>query len=134
MSSEQMLKEGDSILQQCEARNGDELLFFTNKQQVYKSRACEFDDTKASVLGDYLPAKLGFDEGEVPLAMAVTRDYKGYMLFFFQNGKAAKVDLSAYQTKTRRKKLLSAFSDKSETAAIFQLGEEMCIRDSFLWI
>ncbi|RGB64682.1 DNA gyrase subunit A [Provencibacterium massiliense] len=124
MSSEQMLKEGDSILQQCEARNGDELLFFTNKQQVYKSRACEFDDTKASVLGDYLPAKLGFDEGEVPLAMAVTRDYKGYMLFFFQNGKAAKVDLSAYQTKTRRKKLLSAFSDKSETAAIFQLGEE----------
>ncbi|MCI8623049.1 MAG: topoisomerase IV [Provencibacterium sp.] len=124
MSGEQMLKEGDRITQTGEAGNAWDLLFFTNKQQVYKSFCYEFDDTKASVLGDYIPAKLGMEEGESARYMAATNDYQGYMLFFFENGKVAKVDLAAYQTKQRRKKLLTAFSDKSPVAAFFQIRED----------
>lgn len=124
MSGEQKLKEGDEVTLQCEATNRTELLFFTDRCQVYKCRAADFDDTKASVMGDYIPAKLGFDEGELAKYMAVTTDYKGYMLFLFQNGKAAKVPLESYATKTNRKKLVNAYSDKDELADVRQLGEE----------
>lgn len=124
MSGEQKLKEGDAIVTTTEATNKSELLFFTDKQQVYKAFAYEFDDTKSSVLGEYIPAKLGMDEGEVIKYMAVTTDFIGYMLFFFENGKIAKVDLSAYQTKTKRKKLLKSFSDKSPIVCISQARED----------
>ena len=113
MSGEQKLKENDEIISTVETTNSVELLFFTNKCQVYKSRASEFDDTKASVLGDFVGSKLQMEEGETAIFMAVVKDYKGYMLFFFQNGKVAKVDVSAYETKTNRKKLIKAYSDKS---------------------
>ncbi len=124
MSSEQKLKEGDAVAQAVEATNRAELLFFTDRCQVYKARACDFEDTKASVLGDYLPAKLGMDEGENVRYMAVTDAYDGYMLFFFENGRVAKVEMAAYQTKTRRKKLLSAYSDRSPLCQAFYLREE----------
>ena len=99
MSGEQKLKEGDELSQVIESSNAKELLFFTDKCQVYKARVSDFDDSKASVLGDYIPTALEFDDGEQPLYMAVTDDFKGYMLFFFENGKVAKVDMSAYETK-----------------------------------
>ena len=121
MSGTQKLKDGDEIAQTA---NSAELLFFTNKCQVYKSRACDFDDTKASVLGDYVAAKLEMEEGELPVYMAVTSDYSGYMMFFFENGKAAKVSLDAYRTVTKRKKLIKAFSDKSPVAAVMQLAAD----------
>lgn len=124
MSSTQKLKDGDEIAQTVETANSSELLFFTNKCQVYKSRACDFDDTKASVLGDYVAAKLEMEEGELPVYMAVTSDYSGYMMFFFENGKAAKVSLDAYRTVTKRKKLIKAFSDKSPVAAVMQLAAD----------
>jgi DNA gyrase subunit A len=124
MSGEQKLKEGDSILQQIESVNSADLLFFTNRCTVYKAKASDFSDTKASVLGDYLPAQLGMEEGEVPIYMAVTTDYKGYMLFFFENGKVAKVDLASYQTKTNRKKLVNAYSDKFPVVACAQIEED----------
>ena len=127
MSSEQKLKEGDSIIIHKEATNLTELLFFTDKCQVYKSRASAFDDTKASVLGDYVPAKLGFDEGEELLYMADTIDYEGYMLFFFENGKAAKVPLKAYETKTNRKKLANAYSGKSKLCGMLYISEDIDI-------
>ena len=112
--------------------NNTDLLFFTDRQQVYKAKASDFDDGKASVLGDYIPAKLGMDEGESAVYMAVTADYAGYMLFFFENGKAAKVDLSGYATKTNRKKLLGAYSDASPLAACFQIegGEDFLLTSS----
>ena len=121
MSGEQKLKDGDEVAETVQATNRSELLFFTNRCQVYKTAAGEFEDTKASALGDYLPAKLGMESGEVPVYMAVTSDYSGFMLFGFENGKVAKVPLSAYQTKTRRKKLTAAFSDKSPLAAALQM-------------
>lgn len=124
MSGTQKLKDGDEIAQTVETTNSSELLFFTNKCQVYKSRACDFDDTKASVLGDYVAAKLEMEEGELPVYMAVTSDYSGYMMFFFENGKAAKVSLDAYRTLTKRKKLIKAFSDKSPVAAVMQLAAD----------
>lgn len=124
MSGTQKLKDGDEIAQTVETANSAELLFFTNKCQVYKSRACDFDDTKASVLGDYVAAKLEMEEGELPVYMAVTSDYSGYMMFFFENGKAAKVSLDAYRTVTKRKKLIKAFSDKSPVAAVMQLAAD----------
>ena len=124
MSGTQKLKDGDEIAQTVETTNSSELLFFTNKCQVYKSRACDFDDTKASVLGDYVAAKLEMEEGEMPVYMAVTSDYSGYMMFFFENGKAAKVSLDAYRTVTKRKKLIKAFSDKSPVAAVMQLAAD----------
>ena len=124
MSADQKLKEGDSITQSVTATNRSELLFFTDKCQVYKTTAADFDDTKASVLGDYLPAKLGMDSGENPVFMAVTTDYQGYLLFAFENGKAAKVPLSAYATKTRRRKLANAYSDKARLVQVLQLAED----------
>lgn len=124
MSGEQKFKDGDSLLLTVEATNNTELLFFTDRCQVYKAKAADFDDTKASVLGDYVPSKLHMDVGESAIYMAVTTDYKGYMLFFFENGKLAKVDLSAYETKTNRKKLIKAYCDKFPLAAIRQIRED----------
>ncbi|MDR3344347.1 MAG: topoisomerase IV [Oscillospiraceae bacterium] len=124
MSGEQKLKDGDEIVMQLESSNTVELLFFTNKCQCYKSRAADFDDAKASVLGDYIPTKLEMEPEERAVFMAVTRDYSGQLLFFFENGKAAKVELSGYTTKQNRRKLLNAVSDKSPLAAAFQLGAE----------
>ena len=125
MSGEQKLKEGDSIIQEVAATNRSELLFFTDQFQVYKTTAADFDDTKASVLGDYLPAKLGMDAGETPVCMVVTTDYQGDLLFAFENGKVARVPLSAYATKTRRRKLARAYSDKSRLVQVLYLiGEQ----------
>lgn len=127
MSGEQKLKDGDSIAVHIETSNKTELLFFTDKCQVYKTKASAFEDTKASVLGDYIPAKLGFDEGENLLYMTASDDYTGYMLFLFKNGKAAKVPLDSYQTKTNRKKLAKAYSGKQELFKIFFIKEESYI-------
>ncbi len=124
MSGEQKLKEGDSLVASVNTRNTAELLFFTDQCQVYKSKASEFDDTKASALGDFVPAKLGFDKDEKPVYLAVTSDYKGYMLFFFENGKVAKVSMSSYATKTNRKKLIKAYSDKSPLVAALYIPDE----------
>lgn len=113
MSGEQKVKEGDTILRSVECSNKDELLVFTDKCQVYKARVNDFADTKASALGDYCPVKLGMDEGENVIYIALIQQYSGYMIFAFENGKVAKVDISAYETKTNRKKLLKAYSAKS---------------------
>ena len=125
MSSEQKYKEGDGPFLQWEGNNRDELLVFTDRQQCYKAWLSDFDDAKASVLGDYLPTKLGFDEGESPLWAVVTGDFAGHILFFFENGKAARVELSAYQTQTKRKKLTGAYSDKSPLVAALLLKEDL---------
>ncbi len=111
-SGEQKLKEGDEIVSTVETTNRAELLFFTNKCQVYKSKVDDFDMGKASVLGDFVASQLEMEEGETAIAMVVTLDYSGYIMFFFENGRAAKVDLAAYQTKTNRKKLIKAYCDK----------------------
>ena len=124
MSGEQKLKDGDEVLFTCETTNSVELLFFTNHHQVYKSHAYDFADSKASVLGDYVASSLGMDEGEFPLYMVVTPDYKGWMLFFFKSGKCAKVPLSSYETKQNRRKLLKAYSDKDQLAFMRYLPEE----------
>ncbi len=118
MSGEHKLKAEDYITQHIETTNDIELLFFTNKQQVYKCRAAAFEDTKTSVMGEFAPAKLGMDEGEEVIKMLYTKDYKGFVLFCFENGKATKVPLSAYETKTNRKKLINAYSDKSKLVEI----------------
>ncbi len=125
MSSEQKYKEGDGPFLQWEGGNRDELLVFTDRQQCYKAWLSDFDDAKASVLGDYLPTKLGFDEGESPLWAVVTGDFAGHILFFFKNGKAARVELSAYQTQTKRKKLTGAYSDKSPLVTALLLKEDL---------
>ena len=124
MSGVHKLKESDEICRHIETTNDVELLFFTDQHQVYKSRACDFDDTKASLLGDYIPAKLGFDEGEKLVHMVVTKDFSGSLLFFFENGKAAKVPLESYATKTRRKKLSNAYCDKYPLAAVWDCTED----------
>lgn len=121
MSGEHKLKEGDEIVTTVETTNAAELLFFTDKCQVYKSRANDFEDSKTSVLGDYIPAKLGFEEGEKPVSMVITTDYTGFVMFFFTNGRVAKVGLSAYATKTNRKKLISAYTDKFELCKIMHI-------------
>ncbi len=118
MGGEQKLKENDHITISLETTNNTDLLFFTNKCQVYKAKVHEFADTKASVFGDYIPAKLGMDEGEQAVYMLNTKDYAGYLMFAFENGKVAKVPLNAYWTKTNRKKLINAYSDKSPLAGI----------------
>lgn len=131
MSGEHKLKDGDRIIQTVEASNADELLFFTDKCQVYKAKANEFADTKASALGDFVASKLGFDEGESAVYMVVTRDYEGNMLFFFENGKTAKVELKSYETKTNRKKLIKAYSDKSPlVCALFVKDEKELVLKS----
>lgn len=124
MSGEQKLKEGDEIRQHLESENSSELLFFTNRCAVYKARAADFSDTKASVLGEYIPAKLGMEEGESPVYMAATRDYSGFMMFFYENGKAAKVDLASYETKTKRRRLVNAYGDKSPLVSCAQIGKD----------
>ena len=124
MGGEQKLKEGDVLTTAVEATNKTELLFFTDKCQVYKSKASDFEDSKASVLGDFIPSKLGFEQDEKPLCMVMTTDYTGFMMFFFENGKAAKVNMQGYDTKTNRKKLIKAYSDKSPLVAAFYIKDE----------
>ena len=124
MSSEQKYKEGDGPSQSFETTNNAEIMFFTDRCQVYKNRVSDFDDAKASVLGDYLPAKLGMDEGESVLTAVLPGDYSGGLLFFFENGKAARVALSAYQTTSNRRKLTGAYSDKAPLACILPLTED----------
>ena len=124
MSNTQKLKDGDEIFLTVESSNNKELLFFTNKCQVYKSRVSDFADTKASVFGDYVAAKLEMEPDETAVYMTVTDNYKGCMMFFFENGKAAKVEMSAYETKTKRKKLIKAFSDKSPVVSFLHLEED----------
>lgn len=119
MSGEQKLKENDEIIETVEAANNTELLFFTDKCRVYKAKAADFDDSKASVLGDYVASKLEMEPDENAVYMAVTTDYKGFMLFFFENGKLAKIDLSAYETKTNRKKLIKAYCEKFPVVNMF---------------
>jgi len=123
MSGEHKLKDGDSLIISMESSNNKDLLFFTNKCQVYKAKAYDFEDTKASVLGDYIPSKLEMDPGESAIYMAVTSDYSGYMLFFFENGKIAKIEMTAYQTKTNRKKLINAYSEKVPLVSIKYITE-----------
>ena len=123
MNAEQKYKEGDVLAQSFETSNAAEVMFFTDRCQVYKSRLSDFDDTKASALGDYLPARLGMDEGESVVYMVLPGDYRGWMLFFFENGKAAKVELSAYRTTSNRRKLTGAYSDKSP------LRTALCLRE-----
>lgn len=124
MSGEQKLKEGDEITQITESTNAADLLFFTNKAQVYKSKTAEFSDSKASILGDYVASALGFDEAENAVYMVATSDYSGHMLFVFDNGRIAKVPLSSYQTKTNRKKLIKAYSDKFTLHTALFIKEE----------
>ncbi|MBR2938037.1 MAG: topoisomerase IV [Oscillospiraceae bacterium] len=127
MSGEQKFKEGDSLDFSCETSNKAELLVFTSMFQCYKTRLSDFDDGKASQLGDYLPQKLGMDQGETVLQVVLPGDYKGFVLFFFENGKAAKVPLSAYETKTNRRRLTSAFSDKSPLVGAMVLDADQQI-------
>ena len=124
MSGEQKMKEGDTVVQQIETKNNAWLLFFTDHRQVYKCRVGDFADTKASVMGEFVAATLSMDEGEQPIYMAVTEDYKGYMLFGYENGKFAKIAMESYATKQNRKKLLKAYSDKEPLACLLQLPEE----------
>ena len=129
MSGEQKFKEGDSLSFSQETTNRAEFLVFTDRYQCYKSRLSDFDDGKASQLGDYLPQKLGFEAGENLVALVFCGDYKGFVLFFFENGKAAKVPLSAYETKTNRKKLTGAYSDRSPLIKVVALDtdEQMAV-------
>ena len=129
MSGEQKFKEGDSLSFSKETTNRAEFLVFTDRYQCYKSRLSDFDDGKASQLGDYLPQKLGFEVGENLVALVFCGDYKGFILFFFENGKAAKVPLSAYETKTNRKKLTGAYSDRSPLIKVVALDtdEQMAV-------
>ena len=124
MNSAQKYKDGDGLRRMVESTNKAELIFFTSKQNAYKAKGYDFEDTKASLLGDYLPAKLEMEQDETVVAMAVTADYRGDMLFFFENGKAAKVPLSSYKTVSNRRRLINAYSDKAPLAAILQLQEE----------
>ena len=124
MSGEQKFKEGDELFRQVEATNNTELMFFTDRQQVYKVRAADFADGKASLLGDYLPTKLGMDEEEKVIDLVLPGDYSGHVLFFFENGKCARVSLSAYATTSNRRKLTGAYSDKSPLAALVPLTED----------
>ena len=124
MSGEQKFKEDDALSVSVETTNAAELMFFTDRAQVYKTRVSDFADGKASQLGDYLPAKLGMDEGESVMGMVLPGDYSGYMLFFFENGKAAKVELSAYKTTSNRRRLTGAYSDKSPLRGLMYLRED----------
>ena len=124
MSGEQKVKEGDEITLTLESNNACDLLFFTNKCQVYKAKVSEFSDGKASLLGDYIPAKLDMEDKEYPIAMVSTRDYKGNLIFVFENGRISKVDLKSYETKTNRRKLVAAFTDKFALHSIHHLTED----------
>lgn len=124
MSGEQKFKEGDGLLAAYETTNRAELLVFTDKCQVYKAKCAEFEDSKASVLGDYLPAKLSMDEGETVVAVCLPGDYSGNILFVYENGKVAKIAASSYDTKTNRRRLTGAYCDKSPLKAVRMLTEE----------
>ncbi len=124
MSGEQKLKEGDEITQIIESTNAHDLLFFTTNAQVYKSRVFDFADGKASALGDYIAGKLEYDEGEASLYMVHTRDYSGFMIFVFENGRIAKVPLKSYETKTNRKKLIKAYCEKHKIHTILYFKED----------
>lgn len=124
MGGEHKFKEGDYIFQSYEGTNNTELLFFTNKCKVYKCKTSDFSDTKASVLGEYIPAKLNMDEGESVVFMLPVKEYKGNVFFFFENGKVAKIPLESYATKTNRKKLTNAYTDKQALASIGYTVEE----------
>ena len=124
MSGEQKYKEGDSLRQSFETNSNAELMLFTNRCQVYKARLGEFEDSKASVLGDYLPAKLKMEDGESVICAVLPGDYSGSLLFLYENGKAARIALTAYQTASNRRKLTGAYSDKSPLAAILRLTED----------
>ena len=124
MSGEHKLKDGDEIAFSLESRNAAEVIFLTNRCQAYKARLHEFDDSKASVLGDFLPQKLGMEEGEVPVWVFLPGDYTSHLLFIFENGKAARVESAAYRTKSNRRKLTGAFSDRSPLVAAFQLQSD----------
>jgi len=125
MSGEQKFKEGDSLAFTKETTNRAEFLVFTDKFQCYKSRLSDFDDGKASLLGDYLPQKLGFEQSETMVSLLFCGDYKGFVLFFFENGKVAKVPMSAYETKTNRRKLTGAYSDKSPLVKAMALDADV---------
>ena len=125
MSSEQKYKEGDGLRVSFEASNRGELLFLTDRQQIYKARVSDFEDCKASVLGVYLPTRLQMDEGENIISMIDPGDYSRNLLLIFENGKAARIDMAAYETKTNRRKLVNAYSDKSPVVAVMVIGEEM---------
>ena len=129
MSGEQKFKEGDKLAFSVETTNRAEILVFTDKFQCYKSKLSDFDDGKASQLGDYLPQKLGMEQGETVIQVLLPGDYKGFALFFYENGKAAKVPLSAYETKTNRKKLTGAYCEKSvlKTAMALQTDEQVAV-------
>lgn len=124
MASEQRFKENDALRESAEATNAAEVIFFTTKQQAYKCRLSDFEDTKASALGDYLPAKLGMDEGETVMCMCLPGRYEGHMLFFFENGKVAKVAVSSYDTKSNRRRLTGAYSSASPLAAAIFSAED----------
>jgi DNA gyrase subunit A len=124
MASEQKLKEGDFISQHTETTNKSDLIFFSDKCSVYKAKLSQFADSKASAMGDYIPAKLSFDKEENVVYAVNTTDYKGYMIFVFENGKVAKVDISCYETKNNRKKLIKAFSDASELVSALYIKED----------
>lgn len=124
MSGEQKLKENDEVIFTAEVPSGSELLFFTNGFRCYKSRCSDFPETKASVMGDYVPAKLGMEEGEAPIYMAVTEKFSETLVIFFKNGKCAKIPLSSFETKTKRKVLLNAYSDISPVVAMFTITED----------
>jgi DNA gyrase subunit A len=119
MGGEHKLKEGDRISQEIETSNGKELIFFTNKQQAYKCKVNDFADTKASVFGDFLPQKLGMDEGEAPIYVVIPEKNDTNIIFIFENGKMAKVPTSSYETKSNRRRLTNAYSDKAPIVAIF---------------
>ena len=123
MSSEHKLKDGDEVIWETETTNKQEIIFFTDHQQAYKARLYDFDDTKASVLGDYLPQKLGMDEGETPRYAVCPGDYKGSMIVVFENGKAARFSMESFETKTNRRRLTGAYSDKSSGGGVFPSGE-----------
>ena len=124
MSGEQKLKEGDEIIQTVDSNNAEELLFFTNKCQVYKCKVSDFADSKASQMGDFVASKLQFEEGEYPVYMVNTRKYDGNVMFVFDNGRISKVPLSAYETKTNRKKLINAYCEKFTLHTVLHLREE----------
>lgn len=124
MSGEQKFKEGDALAASFEAGNRDELLIFTDRCQVYKAKCFEFEDSKASVLGDFLPAKLGMEEGESVVGLCLPGDYRGSLLFFFENGKVAKVDLASYDTKSNRRRLTGAYSGISPLRTMLMLKED----------
>ena len=124
MSGEQKYKEGDGLRQSFECRSSQEIMFLTDRQQAYKTRLDTFTETKASVLGDYLPAKLGMDEGENVIFACLPGDYSGNLLFFFENGKAAKVPMQSYATTSNRRKLTSAYCGKFPLTAVFHMTED----------